>query len=127
MAKVLGVGGVFFKVNDPKALLAWYARVLGQEVLPFGAVMFEPAAAAAHQGSATVFSPFKVDTEYFKPSTREFMINLMVDDLEGMLARCKEHGVEPIHRLPNEPNGEFAHIVDPEGIKIELWQPKPYA
>ena len=81
---------------------------------------------AAHAGAATVFSPFKQDTKYFEPSTKDFMINFAVDDLEAVLASCKKHGVEA-KVMPDEPNGRFAHISDPEGTRIELWQPKPMA
>lgn len=125
MAKVLGVGGVFFKARDGDALRAWYQRVLGLDFFDWGGTVFTPDVAAAHPGAATVFSPFKADTDYFAPSTKEFMINLMVDDLDAMLARCKAEGVEPVKLFPDEINGRFAHILDPEGTKIELWQPKP--
>jgi predicted enzyme related to lactoylglutathione lyase len=90
----------------------------------WGGVFFTPEAMAAQPGTGTVFSPFPSDTTYFAPSTKDFMINLAVDDLEGILARCAEHGVEVLH-LSDEENGRFAHILDPEGTKIELWQPKP--
>jgi len=126
MARVLGVGGVFFKSKDPAALVAWYHDVLGIEVEPWGGVVFRPDAMAGHPGAGTVFSPFEAETTYFEPSTREFMINLAVDDLEGILASCKAHGVEATV-LDDQPNGRFAHIVDPEGTKIELWQPQPMA
>ncbi|MGE0047304.1 MAG: VOC family protein [Hyphomonadaceae bacterium] len=125
MAKVLGVGGVFFKSKDGEKLQAWYKEVLGLEFHPWGGVVFTPEAMAAHAGSGTVFSFFKPDTDYFEPSKKEFMFNFAVDDLAGVLARAKEHGVEPVKTFDEEPNGLFAHIVDPEGTKIELWQPKP--
>ena len=67
----------------------------------------------------------KESTDYLAPSTNEFMLNLVVDDLDGMLARAKTHGVEPVKMFPEEMNGRFAHILDPEGHKIELWEPKP--
>ena len=124
MARVLGVGGVFFKSRDPRALSAWYRDVIGLELEDWGGVVFRPEAMAGHPGAATVFSAFETDTTYFEPSTREFMINLAVDDLEGILASCAAHGVE-VKVLPDEPNGRFAHLLDPEGTKIELWQPKP--
>jgi predicted enzyme related to lactoylglutathione lyase len=124
MARVLGIGGVFFKAKDPAALTAWYHDVLGLEVQPWGGILLMPEAMAAHPGAATVFSPFEADTTHFAPSTREFMLNLAVDDLDGILASCAAHGVEATV-LPDEPNGRFAHILDPEGTKIELWQPKP--
>ncbi len=122
--KVIGLGGLFFKSADPAAMREWYGRVLGLPFEEWGMV-FTPDAAAAHPGAATVFSPFASGTDYFVPSEKEFMFNLMVDDLEAMLACCAEHGVEPINVMPDEGMGPFAHIMDPEGRKIELWQPKP--
>ena len=126
MAKVLGLGGLFFKSADGDAMREWYGRVLGVEFHDWGGAVFTPDAAAAHPGSATVFSPFKADTEYFAPSDKEFMFNLMVDDLGAMLAQAKSQGVEPVGPVLDEFNGRFAHIMDPEGRKIELWQPKPF-
>ena len=123
MAKVLGLGGVFWKARDPKALLAWYRDVLGLEVTDWGGVVFEPAAMAEHAGAATVFAAFAADSDYFAPSEKPFMFNLAVDDLDGVLASCRAHGVTPIKQY-DEANGRFAHIVDPEGMKIELWQPR---
>jgi predicted enzyme related to lactoylglutathione lyase len=124
MAKVLGVGGLFFKTDDPDALREWYKRVLGIDFFDWGGAWFPSEPFAAHAGSGTVLSPMK-DTEYMAPSTREYMFNLVVDDIDGVLARCKEHGVEPIKTFPDEFNGRFAHILDLEGRKIELWQPRP--
>lgn len=122
MAKVLGVGGIFFKTADGAALRAWYARTLGMEVSDWGA-FFTPDQLAAKPGSGTVFNPFKADTTYFEPSTNEFMINLVVDDMDAMLAQCAAAGVTPI-KQQDESYGRFAHIMDPEGRKIELWEPK---
>jgi predicted enzyme related to lactoylglutathione lyase len=124
MAKILGVGGLFFKSADPAAMKTWYADVLGIPADEWGA-FFTPDAAAAHPGAGTAFSPFAADTDYFAPSDKEFMFNLLVDDLNGMLARCADHGVLPVKLMPDEGMGPFAHIMDPEGRKIELWQPKP--
>ena len=125
MAKVIGVGGVFFKAESPEATREWYTRVLGIEFESWGGVVFLPADAAAQPGAATVFSPFDAASDYFAPSTERFMINLMVDDLDAMLARCASHGVSPVLHMPGEANGDFAHVMDPDGRKIELWQPKP--
>lgn len=125
MARVLGLGGLFFKSADPAATREWYNRVLGIEFDDWGGTVFLPDVAAAHPGAGTVFSPFKADTDYFAPSEERFMFNLMVDDLRAMLARCAEHGVAPVLEMFGEANGDFAHIVDPEGRKVELWQPKP--
>ncbi len=99
--------------------------MLGIAFEEWGGTVFLPETAAAHPGAGTVFSPFKAETEYFAPSQERFMINLMVDDLRAMLARCAEHGVEPVLEMFGEANGDFAHIMDPEGRKLELWQPKP--
>jgi predicted enzyme related to lactoylglutathione lyase len=125
MPTVLGLGGLFFKSADPAAMQDWYSRVLGLSFESWGGIVFTPDAAAAHPGAATVFSAFAADSDYFAPSDKDYMFNLMVDDLGGILARCAENGVEPIAAIVDEFNGRFAHIIDPEGRKIELWEPKP--
>jgi predicted enzyme related to lactoylglutathione lyase len=122
--KILGLGGLFFKSADPGAMQSWYTRVLGLEFADWGGIVFEPAAAAAYPGAATVFSAFAANSDYFAPSDKDYMFNLMVDDLDGILARCAAHGVEPVKVMRDEFNGHFAHIMDPEGRKIELWEPK---
>jgi predicted enzyme related to lactoylglutathione lyase len=90
MASVLGLGGVFFKTEDPKGLAAWYARVLGIKVEDWGGAMF-----AHPKVGMTNWSPFPADTRYFEPSTAPFMINLIVDDIDGVLAKAAAEGVEP--------------------------------
>lgn len=125
MARVLGLGGLFFKSGDGAALREWYGRVLGLEFSAWGGVVFTPDAAMAKPGAATVFSPFKAESGYFAPSDKDYMFNLMVDDLDAVLARCHAAGVEPLAPILDELNGRFAHIMDPEGRKIELWEPKP--
>ncbi|MGH2407048.1 MAG: VOC family protein [Candidatus Limnocylindrales bacterium] len=122
MARIVGVGGVFFMSQDRDALNGWYHDVLGLEIEDWGGVFFRPGPMAEQPGAGTVFTAFAADSTYFAPSTREFMINLAVDDLDGILARCAEHGVEVLLRFDGE-NGRFAHIVDLDGTKIELWQP----
>jgi catechol 2,3-dioxygenase-like lactoylglutathione lyase family enzyme len=122
--KVVGIGGVFFKVKDAARLREWYTRVLGFTIDDWGGLAFKSGLFAEIPGSVQVWSPFNADTKYFEPSTKDFMINLMVDDLDGVLARCTKEGVTPTSRDDSDPNGRFAHIIDPEGIKIELWQPK---
>ena len=116
MAKVLGIGGVFFKAADAEATKAWYARVLGFDVTPHG-VMFPP----LPEGGITVWSPFPADTGYFAPSTAPLMLNLAVDDLDGVLARVRAEGVEVMGEQ-SESYGRFAWILDPDGMKLELWQ-----
>ncbi len=122
MAKVLGIGGVFFKAEDPAGLAAWYDRVLG-----FGGGDWPGAMWPHGDLGYTIWSPFKADTTYFAPSTSPFMINFIVDDLDGVLARAAAEGVEPTGREDGDENGRFAWLVDPSGLKIELWEPKPDA
>ena len=117
MAKVLGIGGIFFKADDPSALRDWYRRVLGFDITDWGGVTFEPAA-----GAMQVWSPFAADTEYFAPSPLPFMINLRVDDLDGLLEQARREGVEPLGSEDQGEMGRFAWIVDPAGVKVELWQ-----
>lgn len=127
MARVLGLGGLFFKAADPAATRAWYSRVLGMTFDSWGGTVFDPADAAAHPGAGTVFCPFDADTTYFAPSQSDAMFNLMVDDLAAMLEHCAAEGVMPHGEVLDEANGRFAHIIDPDGRKVELWQPKPMA
>ncbi|MES1200431.1 MAG: VOC family protein [Pseudomonadota bacterium] len=124
MAQVLGVGGIFFKAKDGTALRDWYKRVLGLDFADWGGVVFRPEPMAAQPGAATVFCTFNADTDYFD---KAFMINLVVDDLDGVLLRAADAGVTPTKLQKGEANGDFAHIVDPESNKVELWQPKPMA
>jgi predicted enzyme related to lactoylglutathione lyase len=118
MARVLGIGGVFFKATDLAGLRAWYARVLGFDITDWGGAMFPP-----QQRGYSVWGPFSEDTTYFDPSTRDFMINLVVDDLEAVLAKVTEEGVPVIGRQTMENIGNFAWIMDPAGMKVELWEP----
>jgi len=120
MAKVLGVGGVFFKAKEQAQLAAWYAEHLGIDMHGFYAA-FQPA--TVPPGGATVFSLFKDDTDYFAPSNNPFMVNLMVDDLDSALAQIKEGGGTQIGEILNESYGRFGWFLDPEGNKVELWQP----
>ena len=116
MAKVLGIGGVFFKARDVEATKAWYARVLGFEATPHG-VMFPP----LPEGGLTIWSPFAADTAYCAPSAAPFMVNLVVDDMDAVLARVRAEGVEVLG-TQDESYGRFAWITDPDGLKLELWQ-----
>src|SRR5215470_8238525 len=101
MARVLGLGGLFMKARDKAALNAWYRDVLGIELSDWGG-MFTPDAMAAHPGALTVFSFFAADTDYFAPSTKDFMINFAVDDLAGMIEQCRAKGVIPIKMVDDE-------------------------
>jgi catechol 2,3-dioxygenase-like lactoylglutathione lyase family enzyme len=121
MAKITGIGGVFFKARDSKALGAWYRDVLGLKVEDWGSVMF---ASGADGPPMTLWTPFEESTTHFAPSIREFMLNFTVDDLDGLLAMLKAKGIEPLKRDDSGDYGRFAWIMDPEGTKLELWEPK---
>lgn len=119
---VTGIGGVFVKSKDPKALAAWYRDVLGVPVEAWGgaALRYD----APGHPPAAAWSAFPQDTDYMAPSTREVMINFAVDDLDAMAARLKAKGVVILKRDDKDPSGRFAWILDPDGTKIELWEPR---
>ena len=118
---VTGIGGVFFKAKDPKALAAWYRDVLGLPLEAWGGAMLHYD--APNHPPVVTWSAFPASTTYFAPSNSDFMINYAVDDMDAFLARLHAKGVEPLKR-DDDPNGRFAWVLDPEGNKIELWQPK---
>ena len=120
MAKVTGLGGVFYKVADQARTLAWYQEHLG--IGGEWGAMF-PWADEPDEAPYSLLSPFKQTTDYLDPSTHSFMINLRVDDLDGMIAALEAKGVEILGRQ-DEDYGNFAWIMDPDGIKLELWQQK---
>jgi len=122
MARVVGVGGIFFKARDPQALSAWYARHLGLNIEEFGGTMFHDDSA---QPGYLVWTPFKDDTKYFEPSSKPFMINFRVDDLDALLAALRGAGVQVDPRVDESEFGRFGWIMDPEGNRVELWQPPP--
>lgn len=126
MARVTGIGGVFFKARDPKALAQWYATHLGMKVEDWGGVVFrwsEDQAAQPAKG-ATVWHLADAGGDWFAPSTSSVMINYRVDDLDGMLAQLNAAGVETLKGPDDELNGRFAWVMDPEGNKVELWEPR---
>ena len=125
MAKVTGIGGVFFKsTSDNKALAAWYARHLGLEVEPWGGAILKWPADKAEDKGLTVWHVAEKDTEWFRPSGASFMINYRVDDLDELLGQLRKDGVEIVKGPEAHENGKFAWIMDPDGNKVELWQPK---
>ena len=121
MAKALGIGGIFFKSKDPQALMAWYQSALGLPSDSADYASFFPAAMPG--GGCTVFSPFKTGTEYFAPSQREFMFNLVVDDLDGALSQVAAAGAELVGEVQSFDYGRFGWFMDPDGNKVELWEP----
>jgi predicted enzyme related to lactoylglutathione lyase len=121
MARVLGVGGVFFRARDPRKLGDWYQEWLGVPVShPHGA-SFEPG--SMPDGGLTVWAPFQHDTSYFDPSDRQFMFNLVVDDLDEALSQVQQGGAELVGEIEEYDYGRFGWFLDPEGNKVELWQP----
>lgn len=120
MAKVTGLGGIFFKSRDPSALAAWYAEHLGLPVDDWGGVRFDE-----DEGRAgyTLWSPFAADTQHFAPSTQPYMINFRVDDLDALLTQLRAAGVTVDERVDQSEFGRFGWIMDPDGTRIELWQP----
>jgi predicted enzyme related to lactoylglutathione lyase len=120
MARVLGIGGVFFRSKDPEALGAWYRRWLD---IPFEhphGAMFSTVDASPHR--FVVWAPFPEDTDYFADG-KSFMFNLVVDDLGGALARVAEGGGQPVGAIEEYDYGRFGWFLDPEGNKVELWEP----
>ena len=125
MAKVTGIGGVFFKsTGDAAALAAWYQAHLGMPLQPWGGAALRWPEDEAEDKGVTAWHVAKADTKWFAPSHASFMINYRVDDLSGLLANLRAAGVE-VHKGPEaDENGAFAWIADPDGNKVELWEPK---
>jgi len=123
--RITGVGGVFFKAKDPQALAAWYRDVLGLPLEAWGgaALRYD----APGHPPALIWSTLPASTDYFAPSAGGFMINYAVDDMDAFLARLSAKGVAVLKRTDDDDNGRFAWILDPDGNKIELWEPKPAA
>jgi predicted enzyme related to lactoylglutathione lyase len=121
MAKALGIGGIFFKSKDPKALMAWYQKALGFPTESADYASFF--AATMPGGGCTVFSPFKESTDHFAPSTREYMFNLVVDDLDGAMQQVTAAGGTQVGEMASYDYGRFGWFMDPDGNKVELWEP----
>ncbi len=122
MQRVTGIGGIFFKAKDPKALAAWYQRHLGFDIQNWGGAVFQTQHAEIDL-AMTNWCPFAADTDYFAPSQAPFMINYRVNDLAALLALLKTEGVTVDDKVESSEFGHFGWIFDPEGNKIELWQP----
>lgn len=123
MKRVTGIGGVFFKAKDPKALGEWYRTHLGLQVEEWGGVAFRWADDGRIAQGTTIWSPFKEDTTYFAPSAASFMVNYRVDDLHALLAKLREEGCAVDDKVDESEYGKFGWVMDPEGNKLELWQP----
>lgn len=126
MRRVTGIGGIFFKARDPAALRRWYMRHLGIDVQAWGgAALSWTDDAGAPVGGTTIWSVTKSDSEQFAPSHAPFMINYRVADLHALVTVLREEGCEVLDKVDDSEYGIFGWIIDPEGNKVELWQPPP--
>lgn len=124
MAKVTGIGGIFFKSrNDNGALAAWYQKHLGISLEGWGGAILKWPDDVAEDKGLTVWHVAEKETQWFSPSDSSFMINYRVDNLDEMLAQLRSGGVEIIQGPESHENGKFAWIMDPDGNKVELWEP----
>ena len=125
MARVTGIGGVFFlSRGDAKSLSSWYEKHLGIKLEDFGAAILNWKDDKAEDGGMTVWHVAERDSDWFSPSDPPFMINYRVDDMEAMVAQLEAAGIEILKGPEYHENGVFAWIMDPEGNKVELWEPK---
>lgn len=124
MKRVTGIGGIFFKCRDPEKAKAWYEEHLGIPSDEHGVTFAWNPVNEPGKKVVTVWSPFAQDTFYFAPSNKPFMINYRVEKLEALLEALREEGVEVIGEVEEHSYGKFAWIMDPEGNKIELWEPQ---
>lgn len=124
MNKVTGIGGIFFKCKNPDQVKEWYKNHLGLNTDPYGANFEWYKEANSTKKGSTQWAPFSDDSNYFEPSTKEFMINYRVENLELLVEDLKKEGVTILDDIETYDYGKFVHILDIEGNKIELWEPK---
>jgi predicted enzyme related to lactoylglutathione lyase len=122
--RVTGLGGVFFKAKDPKAIKAWYQKHLHIESGEHGAVFRWRLEEDPDKVGITAWSPFPEDTDYYQPSQKGFMFNYRVENLAELLETLEKEGIEIAGEIEEYPYGKFGWIMDPEGNKIELWEPQ---
>jgi predicted enzyme related to lactoylglutathione lyase len=124
MKRVTGIGGIFFKAKDAPGLRAWYQRHLGIDVQPWGGTAFPwTDAEGSPVDGMTVWSISPSDGDAFAPSPANFMVNYRVDDLHALVKLLKEEGCQVLDKIDESDFGTFAWVIDPEGNKVELWQP----
>lgn len=121
--KVTGIGGIFFKCKDPKALKVWYKTHLGMKTDGYGTMFEWREGTDSSKKAYTQWSPFSATTKYFEPSVKDFMINYRVEDLAALATDLKNEGVTILDTIAVYDYGKFLHIMDLEGNKIELWEP----
>jgi len=123
MRKVTGIGGVFFKCKDPDKIREWYKTHLGLDTTQWGANFEWRQAEDPSKKGSTAWSPFAETTKHFEPSTKDFMINYRVENLEALAEELKNEGVTIVDSIEASDFGKFIHIIDIEGNKVELWEP----
>ena len=124
MKRVTGIGGIFFKAKDPKALCAWYKLHLGIDVQSWGGAAFDwTDADGKPTGGTTAWSISPDDSDTYAPSRASFMVNYRVEDVHALVAALKEEGCNVLDKIDESEYGKFAWVIDPEGNKVELWQP----
>jgi len=121
MSPIIGIGGIFFKSKNPKDLQKWYIENLGLQPDNEGYIIFRPG--GADEPGYTLWAPFPADTKYFAPSDATFMINFRVTGLDSFVKQLKQRGVTVHERIEVTPEGRFTWIMDPEGNRVELWEP----
>lgn len=127
MARVTGIGGVFFKAkSDDKALSAWYQKHLGIALEDFGAAILSWQEDKADDKGLTVWRVAEKDSDWFSPSSSSFMINYRIDDMDAMIEQLSKAGVDIVSGPESHENGKFVWLMDPDGNKIELWEPKAW-
>ena len=123
MNKVTGIGGIFFKCKDPNMMREWYKTHLGLNTNQYGASFEWYEGPDSSKKGVTQWSPFSETTKYFAPSTKDFMINYRVVNMEALVEELKKSGVTIVDTIQAFDYGKFVHILDPEGNKVELWEP----
>lgn len=123
MKKVTGLGGVFFKCDNPKSMNEWYAKNLGLATSDYGATFEWRQADNPSQKGTTAWCTFPQDTKYFNPSDKQFMINYRVENIVALVDELKKDHVTVIDEIQDSEYGKFVHVLDPEGNIIELWEP----
>ena len=124
MKRVTGIGGIFFDAKDPVALRAWYQAHLGIDVQSWGGAAFDWADASGQRVSGTTaWSIAAADSGQFAPSKSSFMVNYRVDDLDALLQALRDEGCEVLEKADDSDYGKFGWVMDPEGNKVELWEP----
>lgn len=123
MKKVTGIGGIFFKCKDPNKMREWYHNHLGLNTNQYGASFEWYEGSDSTKKGLTQWNPFPETTKYFEPSTKDFMINYRVDNLEALAEELKKNGVTIVDAIETYDYGKFVHILDAEGNKVQLWEP----